>query len=87
MALSVLQHKLEQASKDVIKEYVDLALGQIGRVERLLRSLKNFNLFETSERQDLNLETFLEDFHHLVADDFYIAVNNREKRVQHSVKL
>jgi PAS domain S-box-containing protein len=72
MALSVLQHKLEQASKDVIKEYVDLALGQIGRVERLLQSLKNFNLFETSERKDLNIGAFLEDFLHLISHDFKI---------------
>jgi PAS domain S-box-containing protein len=70
MALSVLQSKLEQASKEVVKEYVGLALGQISRVERLLHSLKNFNLFETSERKDLNIETFLEDFSHLVSHDF-----------------
>ncbi len=69
MALSVLQSKLEKASKEVVKEYVDQALSQISRVERLLQSLKNFNLFETSERKDLNIGTFLEDFHHLVSRD------------------
>ncbi len=72
MSLNVLQHKLGSASKDVVRSYVDRALGEISRVEQLLKSLKNYNLYETPQLENLNLAVFLEKFLHLVSEDFRI---------------
>ncbi|HEX9020615.1 MAG TPA: PAS domain S-box protein [Nitrospirota bacterium] len=69
MALSVLHYKLEQASKDFIKEYLDRALAEIGRVERLLKNLKNYNLYEKTDLQNLDLTSFLEEFLNLISAD------------------
>lgn len=69
MALSVLHYKLEQASKDVIKEYLDRALAEIGRVEHLLKNLKNYNLYETAELQNLEMTSFIEEFLNLISED------------------
>jgi PAS domain S-box-containing protein len=70
MILSVLQYKLDNASKEAIKENIDRSLVEIGRVEHLLRSLKNFNLYEHPELQNLNLATFIQEFANLIAQDF-----------------
>jgi PAS domain S-box-containing protein len=70
MILSVLQYKLEKASKEAIKENIDRTLVEIGRVEHLLRNLKNFNLYEKPELQNLNLAQFMKEFTKLIAEDF-----------------
>ena len=70
MSLSVLQHKLEGASKDVVRDYVGRALGEIGRVEQLLKNLKNYNLYETPERENLDMAVFMEKFFQLIVEDF-----------------
>jgi PAS domain S-box-containing protein len=70
MSLHVLQHKLDSASKEVIKSYVERSLGEINRVEQLLKNLKNYNLYETPELENLNLVAFLDKFLHLVSADF-----------------
>jgi signal transduction histidine kinase len=70
MSLNVLQHKMDTASKEVVRDYVDRALGEIGRVEHLLKSLRNYNLYESPELEDLDLSEFLEKFLQLVKEDF-----------------
>jgi PAS domain S-box-containing protein len=70
MSLSVLQRKLDTASKEVVKDYVERALGEIGRVEQLLKSLRNYNLYETPELQNMSLKAFMQKFFQLVTDDF-----------------
>ncbi len=70
MSLSVLQHKLDTASKETIRDYVDRAMGEIGRVEQLLKSLRNYNLYEKQEQENLNIADFLEKFLLLVTEDF-----------------
>lgn len=69
MILTLLQHKLDASSKDVIRGYVDRSLGELGRVEHLLKSLKNYNLFETPELENLNMHRFLEKFLDLAVED------------------
>lgn len=69
MMLSVLQHKLETAGREFIRSYVERVLVEIGRVEILLRNLKNFNLYETPEIRDLDLPSFLREFRNLVVED------------------
>jgi PAS domain S-box-containing protein len=70
MSLSVLQHKLDASSKEVVRGYVDRALGEIGRVEQLLKNLRNYNLYETPELADLDLAAFLDKFLNLISEDF-----------------
>jgi PAS domain S-box-containing protein len=70
MSLSVLQHKLDTASKESVRNYVDRALSEIGRVEQLLKNLRNYNLYETPELADLDLAAFLEKFFQLISEDF-----------------
>jgi PAS domain S-box-containing protein len=70
MSLNVLQHKLETASKEVVRNYVDRALSEISRVEQLLKSLKNYNLYETPELENLSIADFLDKFLQLVVEDF-----------------
>ncbi len=70
MSLHVLQHKLDSASKEAIRNYVERALGEISRVEQLLKNLKNYNLYETPELENLNLTAFLDKFLQLVSADF-----------------
>jgi len=82
MSLNVLQHKLDTATKDVVRNYVDRALSEIGRVEQLLKSLKNYNLYETPELENLNLSHFLEKFLQLVGEDFMM----KGIEVTHSVE-
>ncbi|HSB33398.1 MAG TPA: PAS domain S-box protein [Nitrospirota bacterium] len=88
MSLSVLQHKLDSASKSAIRDYVDRALGEIGRVEQLLKNLRNYNLYEKPELEVLNLKDFLGKFLHLVTEDFAkkgIAIKHEYKADSHQV--
>ncbi len=70
MSLSVLQRKLDTASKEVVKDYVERTLRELGRVEQLLKNLRNYNLYETPELQSMSLKTFMQKFFQLVTDDF-----------------
>jgi PAS domain S-box-containing protein len=70
MILSVLQLKIETSPKDVIKGYVDRTLVEIGRVEQLLKNLKNYNLYEKPELRNLDAAVLLQEFRSLVAHDF-----------------
>jgi len=70
MSLSVLNHKLDTASKEVVRDYVERALSEIGRVEQLLKNLRNYNLFEKPELENLNLALFMEKFFTLINEDF-----------------
>ena len=70
MALSVLRYRLEKLSHAETAEYVDRALSEIGRVEHLLKSLNNFNMYETPDLQSVNIRDFLARFLKLIHEDF-----------------
>jgi PAS domain S-box-containing protein len=69
MILGILSSKLPDLSQDAIRDYLDRIMGQVGRVEFLLRSLKSFNMYETQEPQRIRIEQFMEQFLPLVKDD------------------
>jgi PAS domain S-box-containing protein len=69
MLLGLLSSKLPDLSQDAIRDYLDRIIGQIGRVEFLLRSLKSFNMYETQAPQNLGMALFMEQFVPLVKDD------------------
>lgn len=70
MTMSVLKNNLEKFPKDTVAAYVDRVLTEIGRVEYLLKSLRNFNLYENPQRQRVKMDSFVENFMALVADDY-----------------
>ena len=70
MILSVLRHKLEENSTVTIREYIDRTLAEISRVEYHLKTLKNFNLYETLELTNVNIADFINRFLSLVGQDF-----------------
>ncbi|CAK8713998.1 histidine kinase [Candidatus Electronema halotolerans] len=65
MALSVLRRQVGSLSPDKIKEFLDRAMGEIGRMEYLLYSLKNFNQLEEQQLVPVELAAFLERFQRL----------------------
>jgi signal transduction histidine kinase/DNA-binding response OmpR family regulator len=70
MALSVLDKNLERYPRQTIREFVGRSLGELSRVEYLLKALKNFSLFETPEMESIHMGTFMENFMSLVEEDF-----------------
>ena len=70
MTLSVLENNIESYSIDNIRTYMDRAMTEILRIEELLKSLKNFNMFESPTIQIVDVEVFLGKFLSLVREDF-----------------
>ncbi len=70
MTLSVLKNNLDKYPRETIMEYVDRALEEVGRIEYLLRSLKNFNMYEKPEMQEIHIPSFIDRFLSLVSRDF-----------------
>lgn len=70
MALSVLRNNLGKYSRETILEYLDKTLNEIKRVEYLLKAMRNFNMFERPEPQDIKLKQFLQCLVELVKTDF-----------------
>lgn len=70
MALAVLDKNLDRYPRQTIREFVGRSLGELSRVEYLLKALKNFSLFETPQMESVHLGTFMENFMSLVEEDF-----------------
>ncbi|MFO8057973.1 MAG: PAS domain S-box protein [bacterium] len=67
--LSVLKQRLYKFSRENIMEYVERSLQDLGRVEYLLRSLKNFSMYETLRSENLLVSFFLENFQAIIEED------------------
>lgn len=70
MALSVLNKNLDRYPRDTIREFVGRSLGELSRVEYLLKAFKNFSMFETPRMENVNLGHFLANFRSLIEEDF-----------------
>ncbi|MEA3545142.1 MAG: HAMP domain-containing sensor histidine kinase [Thermodesulfobacteriota bacterium] len=70
MALSVLKQNLQNASPEMLQEYVERGLSDIGRMEYLLKSLKSFTMYENVKLKDLQLAEFMGKFISLIERDF-----------------
>jgi len=70
MTLTVLNESLETFSGETVQDFLKRSLHEVGRVEYLLKTLRNFNMFEKPNVQSLRIDTFMEKFLSLVADDF-----------------
>ncbi|NDY41618.1 HAMP domain-containing histidine kinase [Dissulfurirhabdus thermomarina] len=70
MAMTVLRNNLATFSRGDIARYVHRVLGEITRLEYLLKSLKNFSAFERPKLAPVALGALMDDFLALVRDDF-----------------
>jgi len=70
MALSVLKDNFATFSNDTVLEFVDRSLDELKRVEFLLKSLRNINMYETPDLSHINLSHFLDNFISLAWSDF-----------------
>ena len=68
-ALTVLGNNLDRFSRDVAIEYISRIMAEVSRVEYLLHSLKNFNMYEHVAPQDTDVSSFMEKFLSLVSED------------------
>ena len=69
MTLSVLKQNLNRFSQQMVEEYVDRSLADISRVEYLLKSLKNFSMFEVVNVTDITFQEYLQTFQALAEID------------------
>ncbi|MDI6739217.1 MAG: PAS domain S-box protein, partial [Candidatus Edwardsbacteria bacterium] len=70
MATSIVQKNLDGWSKESLKKFIDMAMSEVGRMEDLLRSLKNFSMYEAPKLQELDLPDFFKKLVMLAAGDF-----------------
>ncbi len=71
MALSVLKQSPEATSPEMLHEYIERGLADIGRMEYLLKSLKAFTMYDSVDLKDLHLVEFMEKFISLIERDFH----------------
>jgi len=69
MTLGVLKRNFDKYNKEDILEYIERALSESSRVEYLLKTLRNFNMYETPELQNIDLKSFFDKFDNLVKAD------------------
>lgn len=69
MTLSVLHKNLDTFPAALQREYVERSLGEVARIELLLKSLKSFNLYETCDMVEHDLGELLRRFALLVTSD------------------
>lgn len=70
MALSVLKEGIHDFSTATILEFVERSMEELLRVEFLLKSLRNINMYEKPVPELINLGKFLDRFVSLVWEDF-----------------
>lgn len=69
MALTVLKMNLKKFSKDEIKVYMDRMIDDVAKMESLLKSFKNFNMFEKPNTVRVDLVTFFKSLTQLLGAD------------------
>ena len=52
--MSLLKKKYESGPKEAVREYLEQAAAQVERIEYLLTSLKNFNMYENLQVKSLD---------------------------------
>lgn len=62
MLMYVLRTKLDTLPHEKLKTYVDQVATEVSKIEYLLKSLKNFNMYENLELQHVKVSSFIETF-------------------------
>ncbi|MFN3479842.1 MAG: PAS domain S-box protein [Thermodesulfovibrionales bacterium] len=71
MTLTMLRENLERFDMAVTQKYLERSIDEIRRIEYLLKVLKNYNMYEKTEPQDINMKDFMDRFLTLIKDDFF----------------
>ena len=69
ITLDVMKRKLKNLSQPQIEEYIERTREQMSRLDFLLKSLRNFNMFEAVALKSVDIRGMLEKFLPLVTDD------------------
>ena len=69
MALTVLQNNIERFSKEEFEVYLKRLSVDINRMEGLLKSFKNFNMFEQPKTTSVDLFEFFDSLTQLIGTD------------------
>ncbi len=70
ITLAVLGKNFDNFPPEKTKSFLDQAAAEIGKMEFLLKSLKNFNMYEHLEPEKIEVSVFFEKFLALVEEDF-----------------
>ena len=81
MALTVLQNNLKRYSPEEIEVYIKRISGEVAKMEILLKSFKNFNMFEKPKTDVVDLLSFFEDLLQLLGADL------KQKRILTTLDL
>jgi len=68
--LAVCKKNLATYSKEAVNEFLDRMLSDIGRVEILLKDLKNFSMYENPECREVHIASFMDNLLAMVERDF-----------------
>jgi len=68
--LTVCKKNLPNYSQDTVNEFFDRMLSDIGRVEILLRDLKNFSMYENPKCTQVHIGSFMNNLLSMVERDF-----------------
>lgn len=81
MALTVLKRNLKKFSKDEVRVYMDRMIDDVAKMEALLKSFKNFNMFEKPNAVRVDLVVFFKSLTQLLGADV------REKNINISIDV
>jgi len=70
MAIGILSKNLETYPRETIAKIIDMATKEVSRMEELLRSLKNFSMYESLKPERVALNQFLAKVRMLALEDF-----------------
>ena len=80
--LAVCKKNLPTYSKEAVNEFLDRMLSDIGRVEVLLKDLKNFSMYENPECREVHIESFMSNLLAMVERDFSTNKITDQDRLQ-----
>lgn len=81
MALAVLHSNITKYSPEEIDVYFNRISGELVKMETLLKSLKNFSMFETPRTSDIDLAMFFDNLMQLLGADI------RAKKVEVQIDI
>ncbi len=84
VSLSVLESNLEMYDTEAISRFIHRGLSDIGRVEYLLKTLRNFSIFERPDLKETDMRALLDKLIHLTEKDLakqyvMLAIRHPEK--------
>ena len=79
MTVSVMQKNFDSFSRETVCNYIDRIVAEVTRMEYMLKSLKNFSMYEKFDIKPVNFGAYLDSFMDLVSRDF------KEKKIALSI--